>query len=113
MKERRRLAEQEKNSKITPKIEEEITVGPQKLTKFELTRVLGARALQISMGAPPLIEVPPGVVDPIEIAMLELEKGVLDIYIERRLPSGKSVLIHVKKLKEETDKLRWAKKLEE
>ncbi len=40
------------------------------------------------MGAPILIEVPEGVKDPIDIALLELEAGVLPITIRRTLPDG-------------------------
>ncbi len=40
-------------------------------TRFEKARIIGARALQISMGSPILIDVPSGVVDPIEIAWIE------------------------------------------
>ncbi|HDI53210.1 MAG TPA: DNA-directed RNA polymerase subunit K, partial [Candidatus Bathyarchaeota archaeon] len=63
-------------------------IGPPKLTRFEKARIVGARALQISMGAPVLIEVPKGVKDPIDIALLELEAGVLPITIRRTLPDG-------------------------
>ena len=66
----------------------EIRIGPSKLTRFEKARIVGARALQISMGAPVLIEVPEDVKDPIEIALMELEAGVLPITIRRTLPDG-------------------------
>ncbi len=52
-------------------------------TRFERARIIGARALQISMGAPILLEVPAGVVDPIEIAQLEFAKGVIPITVKR------------------------------
>lgn len=52
-------------------------------TRFERARIIGARALQISMGAPILLEVPAGVVDPIEIADLEFRKGVIPITVKR------------------------------
>jgi len=63
-------------------------VGPLRLTKYERARVIGARALQLALGAPPLIRVE-SVKDPIEIAEEELRAGVLPIVIRRRLPSGK------------------------
>lgn len=63
-------------------------VGPLKLTKYEKARVIGARALQLALGAPPLIEVE-SAKDPIEIAEEELKAGVLPIVIRRRLPDGK------------------------
>lgn len=52
-------------------------------TRFERARIIGARALQISMGAPILLEVPPGVVDPIEIAQIEFNRGVIPITVTR------------------------------
>ena len=65
-----------------------IWIGPPKLTRFERARVVGARALQIAMGAPILIEPPKGVWNPIDIALRELESGVLPITIRRTLPDG-------------------------
>jgi len=50
-------------------------------TRFEKARIIGARALQISMGAPPLLEVQKK--DPIEIAVLEFEEGVTPITVKR------------------------------
>jgi len=52
-------------------------------TRFERARIIGARALQISMGAPILLDVPGGVVDPIEISDLEFSKGVIPITVKR------------------------------
>lgn len=52
-------------------------------TRFEKARVIGARGLQIALGAPVLIEVPKDVVDPIEIATIEYEDGVIPISIKR------------------------------
>lgn len=52
-------------------------------TRFERARIIGARALQISMGAPLLIDVPVGIVDPIDIADLEFRKQVLPITVKR------------------------------
>lgn len=61
-------------------------------TKFEKARLIGSRALQISMGAPFLIKLTPKQLEelrynPVEIAKLELESGVLPIGIKRNLPS--------------------------
>ncbi len=60
-----------------------------KLTRYEKARLIGARALQISMGAPPLIRVTKDMIDPIEIALKELEAGVLPMTVRRRLPPKK------------------------
>ena len=65
-----------------------ILIGPPKVTRFERARIVGARALQISMGAPLLIEVPEGLRTSVDLAMKELEGGVLPITIRRRLPDG-------------------------
>lgn len=56
------------------------------LTKFEKARIIGARALQISMGAPLLVRRPKNLYDPIIIAEMELEKGVLPITVKRPVP---------------------------
>lgn len=66
-----------------------IVIGPPKLTRFEKARIVGARALQIAMGAPILIEVPKGLTSTIDLALKELEMGVLPITIRRRLPDGR------------------------
>lgn len=52
-----------------------------KYTKYEKARIIGARALQIAMGAPVLIETEE--IDPIEIAIEEFEKGVIPITVKR------------------------------
>lgn len=49
-------------------------------TKYEKARVLGARALQLAMGAPPLVK-PSKEARPIELAKLEMEKEVIPITI--------------------------------
>ncbi len=56
-----------------------------KYTRFERARMVGARALQIAMGAPILIDLPKGIVDPIEIATLEFERRVIPLTVKREL----------------------------
>lgn len=58
----------------------------EEYTKFEIARIIGARALQLSMGAPLLIKRPKDVFDTTEIARMELESGVLPITIKRPSP---------------------------
>lgn len=53
------------------------------LTKFEKARIIGARALQISMGAPVIIDVSSNVIDPVDIAILEFENGLIPITIKK------------------------------
>jgi DNA-directed RNA polymerase I, II, and III subunit RPABC2 len=64
-----------------------VKIGPRKLTRFERARVVGARALQISMGAPVLVD-SAEIGSPIDIALLELEQNVLPMSIRRALPDG-------------------------
>jgi DNA-directed RNA polymerase subunit K/omega len=59
---------------------------------------VGARALQIALGAPVLIDVDPGSLSPIDIATQELEAGSLPISIRRTLPDGTSQNIALKAL---------------
>lgn len=70
--------------------QETALIGPRKLTRFEKARVVGARALQIALGAPVLIDVDPGSMSAIDIATQELEAGALPISIRRTLPDGAS-----------------------
>lgn len=74
----------------SPKGGPRVLIGPPKLTRFEKARVVGARALQISMGAPVLLNLDGVDRSPINIAILELEAGVLPISIRRSLPDGSS-----------------------
>jgi len=73
-------------------------IGPDHLTRFERARILGARALQLSYGAPPLVPLPPDVTDPINIARLELESKALPISVRRTLPTGEYQNIPVAEL---------------
>lgn len=51
---------------------------PAQYTRYERARIIGARALQISMGAPVLMK-DIKTVEPIEVAMAELERGLIPI----------------------------------
>jgi len=65
-----------------------ITIGPPTLTRFEKARIMGARALQLSLGAPPFITIPKDARISLDISMVELEKRVIPITIRRVLPNG-------------------------
>lgn len=65
-----------------------ITIGPPTLTRFEKARIMGARALQLSQGAPPFIPIPETARISLDISMEELEKKVIPITIRRVLPNG-------------------------
>uniref|UniRef100_A0A0D9VVY5 Uncharacterized protein n=1 Tax=Leersia perrieri TaxID=77586 RepID=A0A0D9VVY5_9ORYZ len=71
--------------------EQEKTQRPRKtskyMTKYERARILGTRALQISMNAPVMVELE-GETDPLEIAMKELRARKIPFTIRRYLPDG-------------------------
>jgi len=63
----------------------------KKYTKYETARILGARALQISMNAPLLLAIPKETLEeldynPLKIAELEFEADILPITVKRPLP---------------------------
>ena len=58
-------------------------LGQDQYTRFERARILGARALQISLGAPILIDLPSSLVDPVEIAEREFAAGRIPITVRR------------------------------
>ncbi|KAI9218387.1 RNA polymerase, subunit omega/K/RPB6, partial [Blastocladiella britannica] len=57
------------------------------MTKYEKARLLGTRALQISMNAPVLTELN-GETDSLQIAMKELREKKIPLIIRRHLPDG-------------------------
>ena len=66
-----------------------------KFTKYEIARVLGARALQIAMNAPLLIKLSKEDLekvkyDALKIAEIEFESGVLPISIKKPFPGKKA-----------------------
>ena len=65
-----------------------ILMGPPTLTRFEKARIMGARALQLSLGAPPFIDIPVSAATSLDISMKELEERVIPITIRRVLPNG-------------------------
>ena len=71
---------------ITSKDDRVIT-GPITLTRFEKARIMGARALQLSLGAPVFIKIPKNATTSLEIAMEELKQRVIPIVIKRTLPN--------------------------
>ena len=65
-----------------------VITGPPTLTRFEKARIMGARALQLSLGATVFIEIPKNATTSLEIAMEELKQRVIPIVIRRTLPNG-------------------------
>ncbi|MCL5788355.1 MAG: DNA-directed RNA polymerase subunit K [Candidatus Marsarchaeota archaeon] len=80
-----------------------VAVGPRWLTRFEKARIIGGRALQLSLGAPPLIQLDSKkAVDNLTIAEQELKQGLLPLTVVRRTPRGEEFRIPVKDLLEAT-----------
>ncbi|MGI0024044.1 MAG: DNA-directed RNA polymerase subunit K [Nitrososphaera sp.] len=65
-----------------------VLIGPPWLTRFERARITGSRALQLSLGAPPIIKIPEQASSSIVLAVTEIERKALPISIRRVLPSG-------------------------
>ena len=57
------------------------------MTKYERARVLGTRALQISMNAPVMVDIG-NETDPLKIAMKELRERKIPMIIRRYLPDN-------------------------
>jgi DNA-directed RNA polymerase subunit K len=53
----------------------------EKYTRYERARIVGARALQVFMGDPVLIDT--SLTDPLEIALEEMKLGVIPITVKR------------------------------
>jgi len=80
---------------LIPKSKDEIW-GPKRLTRYERARIISARTLQLSLGAPPFIDVSElKTTDPVEIARAELERGLLPLTIARRIPGKGKQLVPV------------------
>jgi len=58
-----------------------------RLTRFELTRVLSARSLQLSLGAPPLVK-RTSELSMLQVAEKELDQKVLPLSVLRKFPNG-------------------------
>ncbi len=70
-------------SMITSRVRKTIPI----LSKYERTRIVGERAIQISMGAHPLVEVG-NLENPVDIAEKELREKKIPYIIKRVLPNG-------------------------
>ncbi len=93
-------------------------MDPNKLTRYERARILGARALQIAMNAPLLVKLSEEELekiryDPLKIAEIELNSGVLPITVKRPIPQKKEEPLKRVKEKEIDEKEIEEKKIEE
>lgn len=62
-----------------------------KLTRYEKARIIGARALQLSMGAPTLLKIQEDSAEPLSIAIKELEADIIPITVRRSMPVKKEL----------------------
>jgi DNA-directed RNA polymerase subunit K/omega len=70
---------------VSPPIEKRVTT--KYMTKYERARILGTRSLQISMNAPPMVDIGDET-DPLKIALMELQERKIPIIVRRYLPDG-------------------------
>lgn len=61
-----------------------LTMSTVQVSKFERVRIISARALQLSQGAPALVKVPKNVTSSVDIATLEFDQGVVPIEARKR-----------------------------
>lgn len=76
-----------KSEEFGTEIIREKRISSPYMTKYERARILGTRALQISMCAPITVELE-NEMDPLEIAKKELKEKKIPFIIKRRLPDG-------------------------
>ncbi|KAJ1460022.1 RNA polymerase, subunit omega/K/RPB6 [Pelagophyceae sp. CCMP2097] len=80
------MAPEDANDDQAP-VENAEKITTKYMTKYERARVLGTRALQISMNAPVMVDVA-GETDPLKIASKELRERKIPLIIRRYLPDG-------------------------
>ncbi|KAI3637635.1 hypothetical protein MIR68_004284 [Amoeboaphelidium protococcarum] len=78
-------SQQQPANRDTVPLKERITTPY--MTKYERARILGTRALQISMNSPIMVELE-GETDPFQIALKELREQRIPLTIRRYLPDG-------------------------
>ena len=67
-----------------------------RFTRFEVARIISARALQIALGAPVLVKAKKNEFDPESIAEEEFKECRIPMTIKRSLPSGEVVVVDTK-----------------
>lgn len=65
-------------------------MATKKYTRYEKARIIGARALQIAMGAPVLVKTDT-TVDPMLQALAEMDNNMMPITIRRSMPQKKEL----------------------
>lgn len=69
---------------------------PQDITLFERTELISVRALELEKNQNPLVEIG-DITDPVKIAIMEFDRGVIPYTIVRKLPNGKEIYIKLLK----------------
>lgn len=90
----------------------------EKFSRYEISRILGARALQIAMNAPLLVKINKEELervhyDPLKIAEIEFSSGILPISVKRPLPPKKEDKLRRVKDKTSDKKVREEEGAEE
>ena len=67
-----------------------------KLTRFEVARLVGARSLQIALGAPILVDAGEKTAS-IDIAQAEFKAKMIPMSVKRELPTKEKVIVEIKK----------------
>ena len=75
--------------------DDSVLIGEAVLTRYERARIVGARALQISQGAPVLIDADPDDFQPVDVATAELKARVLPVGLQRWNPNREFQLIPI------------------
>jgi DNA-directed RNA polymerase subunit K/omega len=70
-----------------------------RLTRFEVARIIGARVLQISLGAPVLVKLEKDEIDATDtdIAQKEFREIKIPMTIKRPMPDGSKEIVNIKK----------------
>ncbi|MEM0044094.1 MAG: DNA-directed RNA polymerase subunit K [Sulfolobales archaeon] len=76
-----------------------VTAEIKRITKYELARIIAVRALQLSLGAPPLVNIDNlSKRDAYSIALEEVRRKILPVVIKRRLPNGTEYIFSLREL---------------
>ena len=95
------MAGEEEFYSAYPRVAKEVKIGPPFLTKYERTRIIGVRALQLSYGAPPLVDPRAvGSASPLDIAKYEVDNGLLPVSVYRYTGKGRYQAIPLRTLVE-------------
>lgn len=67
-----------------------------KLSRFEIARLIGARSLQVALGAPVLLKSIVGM-SSLDIAKEEFRQSLIPMTVKRKMPNGSHSIVNIKK----------------